>query len=68
MIVINRRVGQAVAIGDNIVVRVVDLVGDKVRLAVSGPPGTTVRREEQLVAPNVVVQTVKPGSKSENPR
>src|ERR1044071_2808801 len=46
MLVLSRTRGQAVMIGDQIVVTVVDLRGDKVRLGISAPKDVSVHRQE----------------------
>lgn len=46
MLVLTRRQGQAIVIGDNVVVRVVELKGDQVRLGIDAPRSIVVHREE----------------------
>lgn len=46
MLVLSRKRDQVIEIGDHIKVRVVDIRGDKVRLAIQAPPDVTVHREE----------------------
>jgi carbon storage regulator len=46
VIVIPRRVGQCVVIGDDIILTVVEVRGDKVRLQVEAPKEATVHRKE----------------------
>jgi len=46
MIVIPRRVGESVVIGDKITVTVVEIQGDTVRLGIEHPPDVTVHRRE----------------------
>jgi len=46
MLVLTRRQGQAIVIGDNVVVRVVELKGDQVRLGIDAPRSVIVHREE----------------------
>ncbi|MDH4279128.1 MAG: carbon storage regulator CsrA [Acidimicrobiia bacterium] len=46
MLVLSRRQGQAIVIGDNVVVRVVELKGDQVRLGIDAPRSVIVHREE----------------------
>lgn len=46
MLVLTRRQGQAIVIGDNVVVRVVELKGDQVRLGIDAPRSVVVHREE----------------------
>lgn len=46
MLVLTRRTGQNVMIGDDVVVRVLDVRGDVVRLGIEAPRSTKVHREE----------------------
>ena len=46
MIVIPRKLGESVVIGDNIIVTVVEIRGDKIRLEIEYPPEATVHRQE----------------------
>ena len=46
MLVLSRKVGEKIMIGDNIVLEVVDIRGNNVRLAVTAPKGVQVWREE----------------------
>ena len=46
MLVLSRRIDEALVIGGNIVVRVVKVSGGKVKLGVSAPDGVRVDREE----------------------
>ncbi len=49
MLVLSRRVGESVVIGDDIVVSVLEVRGDVVRIGVDAPRSVQVRRQE-LVA------------------
>ena len=46
MIVIPRKNGESVVIGDDIILTVIEVRGDKVRLGVEHPKGVTVHRWE----------------------
>jgi len=46
MLVLSRKVGEKIMIGDNIVLEVVDIRGNNVRLAVTAPKDVQVWREE----------------------
>lgn len=55
MLVLTRSVGESVVIGDDIVVKVVEVRGDVVRLGVEAPAAVRIYREElyrELVATN----------------
>ena len=46
MLVLSRMKDQRIMIGDNIVVIVAEIRGDKVRLAIEAPPDVPVHRQE----------------------
>lgn len=46
MLVLSRHRDEKIIIGDNIVVTVVDIRGDKVRIGIDAPPEVTVHRQE----------------------
>lgn len=46
MLVLSRREGQAIVVGDNVVIRVVEMRGDHVRLGIEAPRSVVVHREE----------------------
>ncbi len=46
MIVIPRKKGESIVIGDNIIVTIVDIEGDLVRISIEHPPEVTVERRE----------------------
>jgi len=48
MLVLSRMEGQRIIIGDNIVVTVIQVKGDKVRIGVEAPRTIEVNREELL--------------------
>ncbi len=45
MLVLTRRIGENVIIGDNIIIRVLDIAG-QVKLGIEAPKDITVHREE----------------------
>lgn len=51
MLVLTRRVGESIRVGDNIVVTLVQAAPGKVRIGIEAPPETVILREE-LVDPN----------------
>ncbi|MFN5533780.1 MAG: carbon storage regulator [Planctomycetaceae bacterium] len=53
MLVLARRVGQAVRLGDDIWVQVLEIRGGRVRLGILAPRTVVVRREEQLPEPGL---------------
>lgn len=46
MLILSRKVGQEIVLGDGIRVKVASVQGDKVRLAISAPPDVVVDRLE----------------------
>lgn len=46
MLILTRRVGEAVMIGDNVCITVLDIKGSQVRLGVKAPKDVAVHREE----------------------
>lgn len=46
MLVLSRQIDQSIVIGDDIVITVVDVRGDKVRLGIEAPKNVTVHRRE----------------------
>jgi carbon storage regulator len=46
MLVLTRRIGESLVIGDDVVVRVLDIKGDVVRIGVDAPRHVQVHREE----------------------
>ncbi len=50
MFVIPRKKGESVVIGDDIILTVIEVRGDKVRLGVEHPKGGTVHRREAYEA------------------
>ncbi len=48
VIIIPRKKGESIVIGDNITITVVDIDGDKVRLSIEHPPEVTIERREIL--------------------
>ena len=50
MLVLTRKPGERILIGDNIVVTILDSRGDGVRIGIDAPRGITIQREEVLKA------------------
>jgi len=46
VLVLSRNEGQRIMIGENIVITLVSIHGDKVRLGIDAPPEVSVHREE----------------------
>lgn len=50
MLVLSRKIGERIIINDQIVVEVLQIVGNRIRLGVTAPTGIPILREELLVA------------------
>jgi carbon storage regulator len=48
MLVLNRKIGERIVIGDDIVVTVVKVQGKQVRLGIEAPLSVSIRRQELL--------------------
>jgi carbon storage regulator len=46
MLVLTRKLGESIRIGDSIIVKIVDLDGRHVKLGIEAPKNVTVNREE----------------------
>lgn len=46
MLILTRKVGERIVIGDDIIVTVVEINGNQVRLGIAAPKQTPVHREE----------------------
>ena len=62
MFIIPRKKGESVVIGDDIIVTVVEIQGDRVRLSIKYPPDVPVHRREVFEAIR------RAGHTPENPR
>lgn len=60
MLVLSRHRDESIIIGDNIVITVVDVRGDKVRLGIDAPTDIPVHRQEVYEAIQRERQTGKP--------
>jgi carbon storage regulator len=52
MLILTRRIGESVMIGDEITVTVVDVKGNQIRLGIQAPKAIPVHREEVYVRLN----------------
>jgi carbon storage regulator len=65
MLVLSRRVGDSVVIGDNVEVTVLEIRGDVIRIGVDAPREVAVRRKElltQLADSNRAAASPDPGA------
>lgn len=54
MLVLSRKIGERVVIADDIIVKVLDVQGGRIRLGIEAPPHVSVWREELAVLPERV--------------
>ena len=67
MLVLSRKVDEAIVISDNITVRVLEINGDRVKLGISAPLGITILRQElceEVKRANIEAATKRPDPKS----
>ena len=58
MLVLSRKVGEEIVIGDNIRVRVLSIQGNQVRLGFVAPREVAITREELLSRPDATVHSL----------
>jgi carbon storage regulator len=58
MLVISRKINEAIAIGDNIVVTILDIEGDRIKIGIDAPRDVIILRQEifQAVQDQVKIQ------------
>jgi carbon storage regulator len=61
VLILTRRVGEAVMIGDDVTVTVLRVKGNQVRLGVDAPKTVSVQREE-------ILKKIKAGDHQESPK
>ena len=49
MLILTRKIGETIAIGDDVKIQVVDIKGRQVRLGIQAPADMTVHREEVYI-------------------
>ena len=54
MLVLSRKLGEKIIIGDNITLEVVAILGNKIRLGIVAPPDVEILREELCVSDRIV--------------
>ncbi len=53
MLVLSRKIGEEIVIGDNIRVRIVEIRGNRVKIGLEGPADVAFRRQELLSEQNL---------------
>ncbi len=72
MLVLKRKIGQRIIIGDNIIVQVIDIEGKSVKIGIEAPKSISVVREELLerikekVAESAIKEDIIKSFKAEN--
>ena len=67
MLVLSRKRDERIVIGDNIVITIVDVRGDKVRVGIEAPPEIPVHRQEVVDALKRAA-AIRPEPSSDVPR
>ena len=67
MLIITRRAGERIMVGDDIVVEVMEMVGNSVRIGISAPRSVPVYREEIYMAGRDVNRAAADASSIELP-
>lgn len=65
MLVLSRKTGEEIVIGNNIVVKVTRIRGDKVRIAIEAPPDVRIMRSELTPRPGPSPQPSPRSAESE---
>jgi len=61
MLVLTRKLGESIVIGDNIKVKIISVAGTQVKIGIEAPPGITVHREEvfmKIKEENILASTI----------
>jgi carbon storage regulator len=72
MLVLKRKIGQRIIIGDNIIVQVIDVEGRSVKIGIEAPKSVSVVREELLerirekIAESAIKEEIIKSFKAEN--
>lgn len=60
MLILQRKAGEAIHIGEDIVVRISDIGSDRVKIAIDAPRGISIVREELLTAKETNIAAAAP--------
>lgn len=60
MLILQRKAGEAIHIGEDIVVRISDIGSDRVKIAIDAPRGISIVREELLTAKEANIAAAAP--------
>jgi len=67
MLVLTRKVGERVLIGDDIVVTILDVRGDGVRVGIDAPRGIRIQRDEVVQAVSEASQEAREAAATSDP-
>lgn len=56
MLILQRKTGEAIRIGDDITIRISEIGSERVKIAIDAPRGLTIMREELLTATQTNIQ------------
>jgi carbon storage regulator len=59
MLILTRKVDQAIVIGDHIKVTVIEIRGRQIRLGIEAPPGLLISREEEKLYEQSKVSNIR---------
>ena len=68
MLIITRRAGERIMVGDDVVVEVMEMVGNSVRIGISAPRSVAVYREEIYTAVRDENRAVADSASAELPK
>lgn len=58
MLILQRKAGEAIHIGEDVVIRISEIGADRVKIAIEAPKGLSIVREELLTAAQTNMQSV----------
>ncbi len=67
MLVLTRKVGEKIHLGNNIIVTVTSISGQQVRLGITAPPEVSILRNELIVRAQAAAQPAAEASPASNP-
>lgn len=57
MLILQRKAGEAIHIGEDVVIRISEINSDRVKIAIEAPKGLSIMREELLTAAQTNMQS-----------
>jgi carbon storage regulator len=62
MLVLTRKVGERIVVDNNIVIEVLEVLGNRVRVGIQAPDGVTILRKELLLRENNATRSTDRGA------